>query len=343
MYSPPTIMPRREGQEQKIITNHQKAAGEAETTESLRVCMDGTIVVPTNTSKKSRTTTEIMPSRTKSSRRSRSSPANTSPNSSSNGVDDGSVDGNFDNDGHHQPTTRAAWPMWMRVGFVVFAVVALGLLAVAISITLSSKNSKDADSSNGSKNSNNNNNSNSNNIAVTTPTNVPGPTPTFAPSASHPTPKPTSNPTRVPTPKPTEGPTKDPTKSPTVSPTSSPTNPPTASPTPRPTVAYIPPNPVPPNPPRGYFNYDPTSEYGPHRWHLVDTSEHPLREFSDDGWGVWEKHISGLTWNMCDRPDRKQSPKNMIQTIQCDAHHEIRTWVSLLFFLQNNILRGASY
>ena len=97
-----------------------------------------------------------------------------------------------------------------------------------------------------------------------------------------------------------------------------------------PTSSYVEPNPVPMNPPRGYFNYDVDDMvYGPSKWHRVDTSQHPLIEFGPKGFGPWKGHLPYQpSQNLCGSRDRKQSPKDMVRSVECDAHHEIRTYVS---------------
>ena len=164
--------------------------------------------------------------------------------------------------------------------------------------------------------------------------------PTSAPTAFHTTQpsssmSPTNVPSMEPTMKPSNGPSLLPSVIPTTTPSELPTNAPTTTPTPGPTPAptmeYIPVNAVPDNPPRGYFNYDRNDyRYGPNAWHRIDTSQSFLREFGWNGWGPWRGHITDVdpTLNVCDGPDRKQSPKNLYATMECDAHHEIRTAVS---------------
>jgi hypothetical protein len=95
------------------------------------------------------------------------------------------------------------------------------------------------------------------------------------------------------------------------------------------TALYVEPNPVPDDPPIGYFNYDQgDDEYGPDWWYLVNTSDHPLREFRPDGFGPFRGLFDyNITDNRCGDADRKQSPKNLNATTDCEAHHEIRTWV----------------
>lgn len=93
---------------------------------------------------------------------------------------------------------------------------------------------------------------------------------------------------------------------------------------------FVPPNPEPLNPPAGYFNYDPNSSYGPDFWDQVDTRDHWLKEFGPRGTGGWQGNVDyDPSENMCGRPIRKQSPKDLKGTIACEAGHEIRTWVSL--------------
>ena len=183
--------------------------------------------------------------------------------------------------------------------------------------------------------------------STSAPSSVPTTKPTFGPSSS-PSVGPTQLPTELPSSKPTPSPSKYhssmPTQSPTTSPSFKPSSTPTTSPSFKPSStpsispslspsyppAYFDPNPVPRNPPRGYFNYDLNDKtYGPRSWHRIDTSEHPLKEFGKKGWGPWKGHLPGdPTENLCGRADRRQSPKNLHRTMDCEAHHEIRTWVS---------------
>jgi len=98
-------------------------------------------------------------------------------------------------------------------------------------------------------------------------------------------------------------------------------------PTDNPTREFFATNPVPNNPPRGYFNYNVNDRtYGPTRWNRVNTNAHPLREFGKDGWGPWKGHLDNPTLNQCGSAARRQSPKNLYSTIPCEAGHEIRTW-----------------
>ena len=72
------------------------------------------------------------------------------------------------------------------------------------------------------------------------------------------------------------------------------------------------------------------------------TSQHPLREFTNaTGFGPFRGHLEEKEplLNMCDAPERRQSPKDLTSTggvpcdlldgqlCDCDAHHEIRTKV----------------
>ena len=132
---------------------------------------------------------------------------------------------------------------------------------------------------------------------------------------------------------PTNTPTSSPTSSPSSIPSDLPSNVPSETPTSRPTPDPIPVNPVPLNPPPGYFNYDDNTPYGPSNWHLVDTSGTWLREFGKDGWGAWKgirrnnknTKDEDLTQNLCNANVRKQSPKDMVEIVNCSATHEIRT------------------
>jgi hypothetical protein len=92
---------------------------------------------------------------------------------------------------------------------------------------------------------------------------------------------------------------------------------------------YVPVNPVPANPEQGYFNYDTNDlNYGPDAWERVDTSSHWIREFGQNGFGIWEGFFPrDLTRNKCGGRIRKQSPKNLTPNAECEAHHEIRTEV----------------
>jgi len=173
------------------------------------------------------------------------------------------------------------------------------------------------------------------------PNESPSQMPSIAQSNSQ-TPAPTENPTafpttRIPTLFPTtQMPTSSPTQMPTLSPTTQmPTVPPTtqmptSSPTQMPTL-FVDPNPVPDNPPRGYFNYDINdNDYGPNAWDNVDTSESFLKEFDRNGFGAWKGHLAAKdpTKNRCSDDDR--SPRNLSGALAneaCQSGHEIRTKV----------------
>ena len=170
------------------------------------------------------------------------------------------------------------------------------------------------------------------------PTAAPPSAPTSAPTQT-PTDSPTAGPTRMPS----AGPTGSPTGEPTPVPSSRPTEQPTFSPTgateePTDSTLYINPHQVPGNVAPDYFNYDPASPYGPDNWARVDTSEHWLKEFGPNGFGPWAGNVDyDPSDNQCDRNVRRQSPKDMDPTIECDAIHEIRTWVCRLV-TRNDIL-----
>ena len=162
-------------------------------------------------------------------------------------------------------------------------------------------------------------------IPTTTPSFVPSDFPSVAPSMS---PTATFSPTSEPTTSPTSSPT---TTQPTLSlsPSSSPTIAPTRF------MTYYNTNPVPGNPPPGYFNYDwEDRRYGPQAWGNINMQNHWLNEFGKNGWGIWKKHLvdQDPTENQCNFGARRQSPKNVGKNLDgevfCEAHHEIRTFVS---------------
>lgn len=152
----------------------------------------------------------------------------------------------------------------------------------------------------------------------------------FSDAFEDPTLVPTASPTNAPSPVPTAFPTASPSASPTPSPTDRPTNKPTSAPdTEEPTAStlFVDPYPEPLNPPRGYFNYDPNSAYGPKNWAKVDTRDHWMKEFGPNGFGAWKDQVDfDPIENQCGLNERRQSPKDMDPTIECDAIHEIRTW-----------------
>ncbi|KAL3902608.1 MAG: hypothetical protein SGARI_005753, partial [Bacillariaceae sp.] len=160
--------------------------------------------------------------------------------------------------------------------------------------------------------------------------------PTMAPSVSiapssipsdMPSMIPSDFPSTMPSDIPSDMPSQTPSTAPSLMPSQHPSTAPSTTPTASPTKFEVDPHPIPNNAPRGYFNYDSSSDYGPHRWSRVDTSRHPLREFRPDGWGPFRGLFDeSITDNQCGGPERRQSPKDMSPTIVCDAHHEIRTW-----------------
>ena len=156
------------------------------------------------------------------------------------------------------------------------------------------------------------------------------PTVTRAPTSS-PT---TATPTTSPSASPTGTPTSQPSNTPTGKPSSLTSAPTTLSPTNSPTTFFVPPNPVPQEPPLGYFNYDMDDAlYGPNNWQNVDTSGHWLREFTENGFGTYQGYFDGLnpTRNRCDASMWVQSPIHLDGNTRCTATHEIRSWVSFSF------------
>ena len=160
--------------------------------------------------------------------------------------------------------------------------------------------------------------------------------PTVSPvPSSSPSGYPSSTPSATPTTSPSESPSESPTPSPSEAPSGTPTKFPTSFPTPQ--VLYFPQHPEPKDPPSSYFNYDPSSDYGPHRWNRVNTRNSWLREFtSNGGYGPWDGHLwrEDAVSNQCGGPDRKQSPKNLVGTrnTECEATHEIRTSVRITIY-----------
>lgn len=85
-------------------------------------------------------------------------------------------------------------------------------------------------------------------------------------------------------------------------------------------------NPVPSNPPARYFNYDPTSDYGPNRWRKGKGTT-DLR--------IWENLKTDRTTNKCGS-GTLQSPRDLCvdqTTHACDEKHEIRRAVSRIHLL----------
>lgn len=159
------------------------------------------------------------------------------------------------------------------------------------------------------------------------PSNLPSTSPSSLPSL-RPTSVPSDEPTRSPSDVPSAAPSSSPSDLPSVDPSNAPSSPPSTSPPSHsPTEFRVPANPVPRDPPRGYFNYDPRDErYGPRAWKNVDASDHPLREFGPHGFGPWRGHLEDdPVTNRCGLKDRTQSPKDLRGTTPCLAWHEIRT------------------
>jgi hypothetical protein len=118
-----------------------------------------------------------------------------------------------------------------------------------------------------------------------------GASPSAAPSTPFPSMEPSSAPSMEPSAEPSLDPSQAPTEVPSVAPSDNPSVDPTIAPTPSPTEVYYPQNDEPRSPPRGYFNYDPDSSYGPNSWHRVDTSQHWVRS----GWWLLRCTYCGST------------------------------------------------
>ena len=164
---------------------------------------------------------------------------------------------------------------------------------------------------------------------------------------------PSMSPTRLPGMQPTISPTvtpRPPGPPPTMKPSFSPSTSPSTMPTSSPTLDEFAPNPVPSNPPNTYFNYDPSSPYGPgnpqvvyhnasmnkvqyfsNGWESVESDGY-WNEFGDNGFGPWQGTLSRheLSRNRCGNIG-KQSPIDVVSTrASCFEHHQIRSRVSLL-------------
>lgn len=122
------------------------------------------------------------------------------------------------------------------------------------------------------------------------------------------------------------------------SPSSWPSQVPSNVPSLKPTIynEYVPPNPIPDNPPNSYFNYDiADTRYGPNAWDRIDMTSTYWEEFGDNGFGTWNQHLSesipNPTKNRCGQPGR-QSPVHLRSpiAIECTASHQIRYRVSLI-------------
>ncbi|KAL9189385.1 hypothetical protein ACHAXT_009060 [Thalassiosira profunda] len=147
---------------------------------------------------------------------------------------------------------------------------------------------------------------------------------TFEPSpppSLDPSPQPSASPERSPTRQPvTPRPTKPidtfrPTEPiDTTSPTAVPSAPPTPSPTERPTFQT---RPVPLDPPATYFDYDPTSPYGPWNWGNVEVLNATENYWSEFGLVANECNTEGVPQSpidVCTRPER-----------HCQEYHEFRS------------------
>jgi hypothetical protein len=154
-------------------------------------------------------------------------------------------------------------------------------------------------------------------------------------------------------PAPTASPsTGSPSMKPTESPSRKPTRPPTDSPSASPTLAQVPPNDVPLNPDRSYFNYDntPGELHGPgyigftqvnkkmvlgykeNAWASVDSpADSYWNEFDVNGFGAWDGVLENRrpNRNMCGRVGL-QSPIDVRENDlgKCDESHEVRSLVS---------------
>lgn len=132
---------------------------------------------------------------------------------------------------------------------------------------------------------------------------------------------------------------------PTMKPSFSPSTSPSMTPTSSPTLDEFAPNPVPTNPPNTYFNYDPSSVYGPGNPQVVyhnasmnkvqyfsngwesAKSDAYWNEFGDNGFGPWKGILSrhGLSQNRCGNIGM-QSPIDVVSTgASCFEHHQIRS------------------
>ncbi|KAL7473975.1 hypothetical protein ACHAXS_014245 [Conticribra weissflogii] len=133
-----------------------------------------------------------------------------------------------------------------------------------------------------------------------------------------PTPAPTPLPTTTPTAMPSLRPTNRPTHSPTNRQTKPPTDRPSNAPTNRPVVSL---DSWEFKQPSTYFNYDPSSKYGPDNWGKVK---------SDRFWDRYERLITSLD-NKCESGNR-QSPRNLCRTSdECLEFHQPRPRVSFCF------------
>lgn len=144
----------------------------------------------------------------------------------------------------------------------------------------------------------------------------------------------------------------------TPKPTTAASHSPSSVPTSSPTRDDFAPNPVPPDPPLGYFNYDyrRSSAYGPgypkevyhnasmnkveyfnNGWANATISNKDYwNEFDDDGFGAWQGVLSkhSPSRNHCSNIG-EQSPIDIRPTgAKCEEHHQIRTRVSWMHRLR---------
>ena len=133
--------------------------------------------------------------------------------------------------------------------------------------------------------------------------------------------EPSSAPSATPSSEPSNSPTADPSSTPSTSPTIS-SAPSTLEPTRRPTmqptfsVASVPNNPKP-----GYFNYDPSSPYGPNYWRNIDIDQSNPGFFHEE----FDLNEGSRIFNDCGSGD-KQSPIDLCTKPRgiCTETHEMR-------------------
>ena len=175
--------------------------------------------------------------------------------------------------------------------------------------------------------------------------------PSLLPSASPSTSEPSHMPSSIPTItfRPTGKPSHSPSMPLSMPSSLSPSVVPSMAPSSSPTLDEFAPIPVPSNPPGVYFNYDPTSKYGPGNPQMVyhNASMKKIQyidngwaeaslsgywnEFDYDGFGPWQGILSRHqpTLNRCDNIG-KQSPIDVrANGAECLEHHQIRSRVSV--------------
>lgn len=194
-------------------------------------------------------------------------------------------------------------------------------------------------------------------------TKSPSMAPNLRPSASPTTSEPSKAPTSAPTI--TLQPTHKATNSPSVTPSSSPSAAPSVTPTSSPTLDEFPPNPSPSNAPNFYFNYDPSSDYGPGDPQVVyhNASMNKVQYFSngwasvvipDDGyWNEFGPNGTGPWQGVLTRHDPiqnrcgnvgKQSPIDVRPTgAECVEHHQIRSRVSCFVLPWGTLFTSVSH